>query len=184
MMPGVGFDQRLARGQIGARIKDLFFDSDLVLQTLGEQERTELSRFGYLVMRDARQSIRAPRQKSLASMTSQERHAWYLRSHFAAQRGRKARRPAAASKPGEPPRNQSGLLKNFIFFTYERARRSVVIGPARLAGTRTDPPPPRILEEGGPIRNQFGQPARIRPRPYMRPAFDRQIERGVWRRNL
>ena len=34
--------------------------------------------------------------------------------------------------PGEPPSSHTGLLRRFIFFGYDRERRSVVIGPARL----------------------------------------------------
>jgi len=33
------------------------------------------------------------------------------------------------SEPGEPPSSHTGLLRRFIFFGYDRDRRSVVIGP-------------------------------------------------------
>ncbi len=41
------------------------------------------------------------------------------------------RRRKATSAPGEPPSSRTGLLRRFIFFGYDRGRRSVVIGPER-----------------------------------------------------
>lgn len=51
-----------------------------------------------------------------------------------------------ASKPGEPPMLRTGLLKRFLFYGYDKASRSVVIGPAKLARTADAP---QVLEYGG-----------------------------------
>lgn len=39
-----------------------------------------------------------------------------------------------ASLPGEPPSSHTGYLKNNIFFSYEPASQSVVIGPVPIGG--------------------------------------------------
>lgn len=58
---------------------------------------------------------------------------------------RKRKRPSA---PGQPPTNRTGLLKRHIYFAYDAAKKSVVIGPARLGGVKGDGAP-RTLEYGG-----------------------------------
>lgn len=35
------------------------------------------------------------------------------------------------SKPGQPPRSITGVLKKFLYFVFDPSKRSVVIGPAR-----------------------------------------------------
>jgi hypothetical protein len=42
------------------------------------------------------------------------------------------RKRKKASATGNPPSSHTGLLKKFIYFGYDQAARSVVIGPARL----------------------------------------------------
>jgi hypothetical protein len=56
------------------------------------------------------------------------------------------RRRKRPSRPWQSPTNQTGRLKNNIFFVFDPARRSVVIGPVLLGrGTGA----PEILEYGG-----------------------------------
>lgn len=155
-MARIGFDAaRLVRNRVfGTRVTQFWFDKEYVLRHVDQAKAKILSRFGYFVMRDARQSIR------------------------------KRKRPAA---PGQPPTNQTGLLKKFIYFSYERERRSVVIGPALLPSARQQPPIPQVLEEGGLARGVFRRPVRIQARPYMQPAFDRQLAKNMpqmWRNGL
>jgi hypothetical protein len=143
--------------------KKMFFDRTGVMEAFEGATRHALSRFGYFTMRDARQSIRKRKK---------------------------------ASAPGQPPTNQTGLLKRFIFFSYDTQRHSVIVGPTRLEGYIRVLMIPRVLEEGGMSRltyqtrltgvgdtsrirghqgpNSYGKEVRIRPRPYMKPAFDRQ----------
>jgi len=87
------------------------------------------------------------------------------------------------SRPGEPPSSHAGLLKRFIFFGYDRDRRSVVIGPMGLNQKAGDAP--AALEYGGKSRVVVGlrrsrrvdRVVSIRPRPYMGPAFEKGKER-------
>lgn len=94
------------------------------------------------------------------------------------------RRRKRPSRAGESPTNQTGLLKRNIFFVYDEARRSVVIGPIRL-NRGTDAP--ATLEHGGVvvIRPRNGPPEAVvyAPRPYMGPAFEQEQTRlpQLWR---
>lgn len=67
------------------------------------------------------------------------------------------------SRPGQPPRSHTGLLRQHIYFWYDRRTQSAEIGPARLGGTQGMDIPGN-LEEG-----RKG----IRPRPYMGPALEK-----------
>jgi hypothetical protein len=104
------------------------------------------------------------------------------------------------SQPGEGPTNQTGLLRDFIYFAFSPeaggGMGGVVIGPAKLGGRKEGPdgPTPKVLEFGGAAvipqyrrtgrsyRTRYGAVAEreyvgdtivmIEPRPYMHPAFD------------
>jgi len=98
---------------------------------------------------------------------------------------RKRRR---ASAPGEPPSSHTGLLRRFIFFGYDRDRRSVVIGPQRLNQKIGDAP--HALEHGGVSmvlegsrRRRRKRRIRIRARPFMGPAFEKERPKlaAMWR---
>jgi hypothetical protein len=58
-----------------------------------------------------------------------------------------------SSKPGQPPTNQTGMLREFIFFGLDTGTGSVVVGPAKTNqrnafGTRGQTIP-NVLEKGG-----------------------------------
>ena len=95
------------------------------------------------------------------------------------------RRRKRVSKPGEAPTSWTGLLKRFVFFSYDAGSRSVVIGPVRL--NRTDGEAPRLLEHGGQAtrRDRSGKSRRVEyePRPYMGPAFEKERQQlpALWR---
>ncbi len=79
-----------------------------------------------------------------------------------------------------PPRNVTGKLKKFIFFTFDMSSRSVIIGPARFARAKRDNLV--MLEYGGTrMSDKFGVKVQQRypPRPFMRPAFAKNLPRGV-----
>jgi len=89
------------------------------------------------------------------------------------------RKRKRVSAPGEPPSSHTGLLKKFIFFGYDRPRRSVVIGPQRLNQKIGDAP--AALEHGGTstvIEGLRGKRkkrhVKIKARPYMGPAFEQE----------
>ena len=89
------------------------------------------------------------------------------------------RKRKRVSSPGQPPSSRTGLLKKFIFFGYEPAKRSVVIGPVRLSRKVGDAP--HALEHGGTSTLAEGlrgsrkkRRVKIKARPFMGPAFDKE----------
>jgi hypothetical protein len=67
------------------------------------------------------------------------------------------KRRKKSSQPGDPPSSHTGLLKKFIFYTFDRVRKSVIVGPVKLnarsalnlgANVRTIP---ETLEYGGNV---------------------------------
>ena len=88
------------------------------------------------------------------------------------------RRKKGPSDPGKTPRVVTGLLKNFIFFSYDKFKQSVVTGPVRLTGFKKAGEAPAALEYGT---------ASIEARPFMNPAFERQIDEhmpGLWKDSI
>jgi hypothetical protein len=94
---------------------------------------------------------------------------------------RKAKKPAPAGKP--PHGHGAQLLKKFLFFAYDPAKKSVIIGPAKLGGTIGDAP--RALEHGGQSeatrtirvgRSKYRATRKvtIAPHPYMGPAVAKE----------
>ena len=143
-----------------------FFDRRAVMAATDNATRQVLSKFGAFVQRRAKSSIRAP---------GADRDAPKIRNA----QGRLVFRRLRASKPGDPPFSRTGLLKKFIFFSFDSDRRSVVIGPT-LINKPTGAP--ETLEYGGTVDaprwwKQDGKPmrrVRIEKRPYMQPAFDKE----------
>ena len=140
---------------IRMRMTRFFFDRKGVRNRVDAATRKVLSRFGAYVRRTARSSIR------------------------------KRKKP---SQPGKPPSSHTGLLKRFIFFGYDLSRKSVVIGPARLS-ERGRGEAPSILEYGGATmvttrgRKKKRKRSRIRARPFMGPAFEKERPQlpAMWR---
>ena len=103
------------------------------------------------------------------------------------------------SEPGNQPTNRTGLLRKFIFFSYDEKAKSVVIGPMPFrAGSII----PQLLEKGGSVpgngkviwvtnptsrddKGRFVSEGRsrievngmmnYRARPYMRPSFHKEL---------
>ena len=106
--------------------------------------------------------------------------AFVLRSAKSSIRKRKK-----AAPPGQPPSSHTGLLKKFIFFGYDAARQSVVIGPTRLNQKGRGEAPP-LLEYGGKTtlkRRGKRQRTTYKARPYMGPAFEKEKPQlpAMWR---
>jgi hypothetical protein len=57
------------------------------------------------------------------------------------------RKRKRASLPGEPPSSHVGTLRNLIYFSFDTASRSVVVGPTPVGAIGIVPP---TLEYGGP----------------------------------
>jgi hypothetical protein len=83
---------------------------------------------------------------------------------------------SGTSRPGEPPHSHSGLVRRFLFFSFDPSSQSVVIGPARLNGAGKGEAP-EALEHGGRVaikrRGKTIRPT-IAPRPFMGPAFEKE----------
>lgn len=83
------------------------------------------------------------------------------------------RKRKAISRPGQPPSSHSGELRRFLFFAYDPATRSVVVGPAKFK--RGEAPP--LLEYGGAVTRPTrdgNQVLNYRPRPFMQPALEKE----------
>ena len=97
---------------------------------------------------------------------------------------RQRKKPSA---PGQPPSSHSGLLRRFIFFGYDEARKTVVVGPMRL--NQKIGAAPEALEHGGEsvvVEGLRGKrrkrKVRVRARPFMGPAMEQEIPKfpGLW----
>lgn len=164
-----------------------FFDRPAVTGAVDRAAVRVLSRFGAFVRQTARRSIRKPKQMKLSDMSPEQRESFRIRKEIAARRGETPpKRPAAPSRPGKPPRSQTGLLRKFIFFSFDRATSSVVVGPQDVP-TAGPADVPRILEEGGMTKittgPNEGQRRRVAARPYMGPAFAAEQPKlsGMWK---
>ena len=82
------------------------------------------------------------------------------------------RRRKRSAQPGQPPSDHGGYLKRWIFFAYEAATQSVVIGPRLFRSSR--PTVPQLLEGGGEIarHRSSGKPATYSKFPFMEPALE------------
>lgn len=96
----------------------LFLDDYHVMKKLKVAEQRLYAQSGAYVMKTARNLIKS-------------------------QKGKKKK----VSQPGQPPRSQTGLLKEHIYFAYDPGTGGLVIGPSKLNAKGTDVP--RTLEEGG-----------------------------------
>jgi hypothetical protein len=97
---------------------------------------------------------------------------------------RQRKKPSA---PGQPPSSHSGLLRRFIFFGYDEARKTVVVGPMRL--NQKIGAAPEALEHGGTSEVVEGfrgkrrkRKVRIRARPFMGPAMEKELPKfpSLW----
>ena len=90
------------------------------------------------------------------------------------------RKRKAESQPGSPPSSHVGTLKRLIFFGYDPANKSVVIGPTPLGGNAVVP---ELLEQdhiAGTTRRVRGKShgkgvvMTYRARPFMGPAMEQE----------
>jgi hypothetical protein len=190
------------------KVTKLFFDAPAVLRAVDRARRKVLQEQGKFLRTRARSIIRPARQKSPTEMTDDELRAYTAEAARAKARGlKKPRRPRANSKPGEPPRSHTGLLK-MIYYSYDPVTKSVVVGPVKLnAKGKSSGTIPETLEYSGASEVQEVQvygtwqrarrPARcraaklplrkrripIKPRPFMSKAYalERAALPAMWR---
>lgn len=162
----------------------MFFDR--IGTALDRATKNVLSRFGAYVRRTARTSIKPARRVALGSLSSEQRKSFRIRTAIAKRKGQTLPRlPYAVSAPGQPPRSRTGLLRKFIFFSFDPIKNSVVVGPVLLA---TPTGAPEHLEHGGTAKIAVGQDmktrrVKIEARPYMGPAFQKNLPAvpSMWR---
>lgn len=130
------------------KIAKLNFFPKTVIDPAERMAQRQLSRFGALVRSIARNSIKP------------------------------ARGPNAISMRGSPPLSHGGSprYKDTILYTYDKAAKTVYIGPVLLSG-KGGQAIPGLLEHGGSAqvivgrgRNRKRITAQYRARPHMRPA--------------
>ena len=120
----------------------------------------------------------------LAAFDAQARKALYFQAAYlraAARNSMRPGKPHKPSKPGQPPHAITRLLKDFLFFSWDPAQKSMVVGPAGFRNSNT----PRVLEEGGTSDrtiyrrgNQWvNGTVQVKARPYMLPALQRSQEK-------
>ena len=106
------------------------------------------------------------------------------------------RKKKGPSAPGTPPNSHVGLLRKFIFFSYEPTAKNVVIGPTLLSrkksGSNTIP---EVLEYGGngermmwddTEKQRKSKKVTIRSRPFMHPAMDKELPKlpAMWKNSV
>jgi hypothetical protein len=82
------------------------------------------------------------------------------------------KRKKGTSPPNTPPYAHQGDIKR-ILFGYDVDTRSLVVGPI-LYGSKSGAP--ENLEDGG-TATRNGVRCTIRPRPFMKPAFDAELKK-------
>ena len=85
------------------------------------------------------------------------------------------RKRKGISKPNNPPSSHTGKLRDLIYFGYDSSSKSVVIGPQLFSAARGGGKSPSILEFGGTESRGRGRPAHYSPRPFMGPAFNKEL---------
>lgn len=109
------------------------------------------------------------RDQVLRAMHREEAKLLSKAGAFVRRRARSSiRKRKKISAPGKPPSSHTGQYKKSILFGYDRARRSVVIGPsASFGGSEV----PELLEFGGTAKRR-GERVRYLARPTMGPALE------------
>jgi len=172
----IGMDLKAVQGQ--------FLDRKKVLRRVSKSKIKPLIKQGAYVRRTAKKSIAKPRMKTVGEMTPDERRSYERRVVANKLAGLpRPKRPLASSRPGDPPRSQTGTLKKFLFFSFDSRTESVVVGPARIRSD--DPNAPSTLEFGGSATIR-GQRRTIAPRPYMGPALAEEQPNfaALWRNSI
>jgi hypothetical protein len=152
-----------------------FFSSEKVMKALSDAERRVQSKFGAYVRQRAKTSIRP------AAIANRKEIAAAKKAFQAGKSKRnRVKKDYVPSQPGEPPRSRQGDLKKLILFGYDADEGNVVIGPI-LRGGQASQTPGR-LERGGEFRGKRGKTIRVLKRPYMKPAFDAELQKmpSLW----
>ena len=140
-------------GQSICKVKTLFFDSPAVIAAVDNATRKVLNRIGGMIRLTARRSIK------------------------------KAPSHNSISKPGKPPLSHTGLLRNYIYYSFDPQSRSVVVGPAALNAKGKNVP--RTLEHSGTAKIK-SKTVHIAARPFMAPALrvNQPKKAALWKNSV
>jgi hypothetical protein len=147
------------------QFKAAFFDSPKIMRSVDTATRRALSKFAAFVRTRARTSLKYG-DKPSAPVSPPTIHKTMVRTK-------------TSKKTGVTKTQSVSPLREFIFFAYEAARQSVVIGPAKLNKIGDAP---KALEYGGTsMIMDHGKTVsiRVRPRPFMHPAFETEIKKSL-----
>lgn len=155
------------------KFKEGFFDRKAVTNRLDKATHKIFSEFGRLVRKRAMASlIYADGPSRPGEPPHSHRVTVYKRT---------------SKKTGKTRSRMVGLLRERLYFAFDKETQSVVVGPELLSGTVGDGKAPHALEYGGESKG-FTKAGKIktiviRERPFMRPAAE--AERGglpaMWR---
>ena len=147
-----------------------FFDSPKIIAKLEKGQRRALSRCGAYVRQTAKNSLKYKPVKSDAPAGSPP----------FVHRSERFTRTTVNKKTGASKTRPTSPLKELLFFSYDEASKSVVIGPAIFRqASRKNYLVPSVLEMGGTVpAKQRGNrivPTQIAPHPYMNPALRKEL---------
>lgn len=154
-----------------------FLNTKVVYEKLDRATAKSLRTVGALTRVVAKRSLKKPRQMKLSEMSPRQVASYRKRQKIAKLNGwKRPYRPLRKAKPGDPPKNRSGALKNAIFFGYDAASKSTVIGPVPLHTKSA-----HALEHGGTVSLPDPRGKRVSMtfagNPFMSPALEEVSEK-------
>lgn len=155
------------------KAKSQFFDRAKVKNAMDKTARKKLSRLGAFTRTRSRSSIRYSKKVSAPGRPPH--------GHRTMQRNKTNKKTGVTKMQSVSP------LREFIFFAWDDASKSVVIGPVRL--NNKSGKSLRALEQGGRSEVKLGGKmvaVTIRARPFMGPAFREELKKlpPAWRNSL
>ena len=136
---GYGAATRYGQSSV-EQFKSAFFDRDAILKAMDKVTAKALSKYGAFVRQRARTSLRYREDPAPPGQPPSV--------HKTMTRNKTNKRTGVTKKQDSSP------LRDFIFFAFEKATQSVVIGPAKTNQQNafgTDRPIPAVLEYGGRV---------------------------------
>ena len=120
-----------------ARIKEMFFDRPKVERIIGKKKQKALGKAGGDIRRHARRQLKVvKRPKSKKAKT----------------RARQQKKFSTPSPANSPPKTRSSEPNlRTIFYVWDQARDSMVVGAVEFNGRSTDRTAPDIHEHGGAV---------------------------------
>lgn len=186
-----------------------FFDREKVDKALDAPTKKAFSKYGVYTQRSSKRSLKRAKRSKLADLPTERQRAFRIRKSIAKRKGEaKPTLPDAVSKPGQPPllharthgkkkgKGGNSPLRELIYYAYDPASRSVVIGPVAFNASRGRTT--KALEHGGTTkintlvrsrkktrkrghriktftRTRKRVTARIEARPFMAPAGKKHL---------